>query len=90
MLSQEGSCTCRQLEGRKPRGGGAGFVFGWEASVAARRLFSSRGEWGSSLVSKLGLLLMVASLVAALELRPVSVEHGSRCPEACGSPWTRN
>lgn len=58
MLSQEGSCTCRQLEGRKPRGGGAGFVFGWEASVAARRLFSSRGEWGSSLVFKLGLLLM--------------------------------
>ena len=41
------------------------FVFGWEASVAAHRLFSSHGEWGSSLVSKPGLLLVVASLAVA-------------------------
>lgn len=61
------------MEGRKLQRRRSWFVFDWEASVAARRLFSSRGEWGSSLVSKPGLLLCGGFSVVgsrALELRP--------------------
>ena len=69
VLSQEGSCTCRQPEGRKPREEGAGFFLPGRPPLlhAGFSLVVVSGVVSSFRVR---LLLVVASLVAALELRP--------------------